>query len=167
MRNYTTYTEITKEILDNLSIGDLVKVNDWKKPMRVKCISENYVVIVQKQFKETYYSVIEKKRRNTGDHNAMRQGLFHCGKDDWIFGDSEFRYNFDDTEAVARYLQTFETEEAHLSERNAIPILTLHVKSEVRGAGAGNRNHERQNKTPKQSNLGIDNESRTVRPRTF
>lgn len=131
MSNYIEYTEVTKEVLDSLQIGDLVKVNDWKKPMRIKGVSENYAVMVQKQFKDTYYSVIEKKPRSAGNHNAMCQGCFHCGKDDWIFGDPEFRYNFDDAEAVASYLQTFEADIAHLSERNAIPILTLQVKKEV------------------------------------
>ncbi|MDF2568642.1 MAG: hypothetical protein K0R55_246 [Sporomusa sp.] len=128
MKGYTTYTEVTKEILDTIKVGDLVKVNDWKKPMQIKGVSVNYAVMVKKQFKDTYYSVIEKKPRTAGQHNAMLQGYFHCGKDDWIFGDSEFGYKFDDAEAVARYLHKFEIEEAHLSERNAIPILELQVK---------------------------------------
>lgn len=129
VKGYTAYTEVTKEILDTIKIGDLIKVNNWKKPMKIKGVSENYAIMIENRFGTIYYSVIEKKPRTTGQHNAMLQGYFHCGKDDWIFGDSEFGYKFDDAEAVACYLNNFEIEEAHLSERNAIPILELHVKS--------------------------------------
>lgn len=129
MKGYTTYTEVTKEVLDSIQVGDLIKVNDWKKPMQVKGVSANYAVMIQKQFGDTYYSVIEKKPRSAGQHNAMRQGFFHCGKDDYIFGAVEFQYRFDDAEAVVKYLAEFEIGETHLSERTAIPILELHIKS--------------------------------------
>lgn len=135
MAGYVTYTELTKEVLDSLQVGDLVRVNDWKKPMKIKGVSENYAVMIEKQFGNTYYSVIEKKPRTDGQHNAMRQGYFHCGKDDWIFGDPEFNYKFDDVQAISRYLQTFEVGESHLSERNAIPIMQLYVKRSVQAAG--------------------------------
>ena len=39
---YKHYTDITKEILDNIKVGMLVKINDWKRPMKVVGISENY-----------------------------------------------------------------------------------------------------------------------------
>lgn len=128
VKGYTTYTEISKEVLDTIKVGDLVKVNNWKKPMRIKGVSKNYAVMIEKQFGDTYYSVIEKKPRTAGDHNEMRQGLFHCGKDDYIFGATEFKYRFDDAEAVAKYLNEFETGETQLSVRTAIPILELHIK---------------------------------------
>lgn len=112
-----------------MKVDDLVKVNDWKKPMRVKGVSENYAVMIEKQFGNTYYSVIEKKPWDGVKYNAMRGGHFHCGKDDWIFGDMDFNYKFDDSAAVAKYLQRFESEETHLSVRNSIPIMQLQVKS--------------------------------------
>lgn len=126
---YISYPEVTKEVLDTIKVGDLIKVNGWQKPMRVKGVSENYAVMIQKNFEGTHYSVIAKKPRAAGQHNAMRQGCFHCGKDDYIFGAAEFQYRFDDAEAVAKYLDEFETGETHLSERSAIPILTIHIKS--------------------------------------
>ncbi|AIF52035.1 hypothetical protein [Pelosinus sp. UFO1] len=128
MKGYVSYTEVTKAILDSLQVGDLVKVSDWKKPMEIKGVSENYAVMVQKNFGDTYYSVIEKKPRTAGQHNAMRQGFFHCGKDDYIFGATEFKYRFDDVEAVTSYLAEFEKGETHLSERTAITISQLQVK---------------------------------------
>lgn len=131
MKGYTKHTEIIKEVLDQLKVGDLVKVNDWKKPMKIKGVSENYAVMTQKQFKDTYYSVIEKKPWDGVRHNAMIGGHFHCGKDFWLFGvPIDFDYNFEDEEAVGRYLQTFESGLNELSHRNAIPILELHVKTE-------------------------------------
>lgn len=126
---YISYPEVTKEVLDTIKIGDLIKVNGWQKPMRIKGVSENYAVMIQKNFEETYYSVIEKKPRAAGQHNSMRQGFFHCGKDDWIFGSTQFNYDFENQAAVYEYLQEFESEKTHLSERNAIPILEIHIKS--------------------------------------
>ena len=126
---YEVHTEITKELLNSIGFGDLIKVNDWKKPMRVKGLSENYVVMTESQFGKIYYSVIEKKPREFGNHNAMRQGHFHCGKDDWIFGSTHFDYKFDNPVAIEKYLQEFESGETHLSERNAIPIMKLQINS--------------------------------------
>lgn len=37
---YTTYEEVTREVLDSVKVGDLIKVNDWKKPMKVKAVSK-------------------------------------------------------------------------------------------------------------------------------
>ena len=131
MHNYTSYTEITKAVLDSLQVDDLVKVNDWIKPMRIKGVTENYAVMVQKQFGKVFYSDIEKKPWPGIKHNAMTGGCFHCGPDDWIFGDSDFGYKFDDAEAVTAYLQKFEDGVNHLSVRRGIPILSLQIKKEA------------------------------------
>ena len=48
-KQYSHYSNITKEILDTVKVGDLIKINDWKKPMRVKAVSENYFVMTKKQ----------------------------------------------------------------------------------------------------------------------
>lgn len=128
MAGYIAYTEVTKEVLDQIEIGDLIKVNDWTKPMRVKGVSNNYAVMIQKQFKDTYYSVIEKKPSDASDYNRLRLGCFHCGKDDYIFGSAYFNYKFDDAAAVALYLEEFESGKTRLSVRNAIPILKIHIK---------------------------------------
>ena len=39
-KEYTHYRNITREILDTIKVGDLVKINDWTKPLRVKAVSE-------------------------------------------------------------------------------------------------------------------------------
>lgn len=45
MKGYVTYIKVAKETLDNLLIGDLVKINDWKKPMKIMGISKDYAVM--------------------------------------------------------------------------------------------------------------------------
>lgn len=132
-KQYTHYTDVTREILDTIKVGDLIKVNDWKRPMRVKAVSENYFVMTQKMFGDTWYSVCSKLPWDGIRHNAMRGGMFHCSTDNWIFGstlcfDYDNLYEFENEEANQKYLQEFENGETELSQRRAIPIYDLYVK---------------------------------------
>lgn len=130
-KEYIHYNNVTREILDTIKVGDLIKVNDWKKPMRVKAVSENYFVMTQKQFGSTYYSVCSKLPWDGIRYNAMRGGMFHCGPDSWIFGapiDYENLYKFDNEDANKAYLQTFEDGESEISGRRSIAIYDLYVK---------------------------------------
>ena len=97
---YKHYTEITKEILDNIKVGMLVKINDWKRPMKVVGVSENYFCMIQKVCGKISYSVCEKKPWGGIRHNSMRGGMFHCGTDNMIFGYLGFDYKFDDKEQI-------------------------------------------------------------------
>jgi hypothetical protein len=132
-KQYVHYDNVTREILDTIKVDDLIKVNDWKKPMRVKAVSQNYFVMTQKQFKDTYYSVCSKLPWGGIRHNNMHGGMFHCSSDDWIFGsplsiDYEDLYEFENEEANQKYLQQFEDGECNLSERRGIAIYDLYVK---------------------------------------
>ena len=132
-KEYIHYSEVTREILDTIKVGDLIKVNDWKKPMRVKAVSDNYFVMIEKMFGKTYYSVCSKLPWNGIRHNAMCGGMFHCGPDDWIFGspvsaDYEHLYKFENEEANQAYLKEFEDGISHISERRGIAIYDLYVK---------------------------------------
>lgn len=132
-KEYIHYTDVTREILDTIKVGDLVKVNDWKKPMRVKAVSENYFVMTQKQFGDTYYSVCSKIPWDGVRHNSMIGGMFHCSSDDWIFGtplciEYENVYQFKNEEVNQKYLQEFEDGKCHLSERRGVAIYDLYVK---------------------------------------
>ena len=135
-KQYSHYSNITKEILDTVKVGDLIKINDWKKPMRVKAVSENYFVMTNKQFGDTYYSVCSKTP--WGDkgrrHNRMVGGMFHCGTDNWIFGtplgvEYENIYEFNDEKSNKLYLQEFENGKTRISERSGIAIYDLYIKS--------------------------------------
>lgn len=133
-KEYKHYTNITREILDTIQVGDLIKINDWKRPMEVKAVSDNYFVMTQKCFNDTYYSVCSKIVWNGERHNAMTGGMFHCGTDDWIFGSPlsikyENLYEFEDEETNALYLQEFENGKAQISKRNSIPIYDLYIQT--------------------------------------
>ena len=132
--NYVHYDNITREILDTIKVGDLIKVNDWKKPMKVKAVSDNYFVMTQNLFGNTYYSVCSKLPWNGIRYNSMVGGMFHCSTDNWIFGspltwDYDNLYKFDNDEANQKYLQSFENGECELSERRGIAIYDLYVKT--------------------------------------
>ena len=126
---YKHYTNISKEILDTIKVGNLVKINTWKKPMRVVGVSENYFCMIQKVCGKICYSVCEKKAWGGIRHNDMIGGMFHCGTDNMIFGYMGFDYKFDDEEQIKEYLQAFESEEIELSVRNGVPIFDLYVKN--------------------------------------
>lgn len=133
-RQYIHYANITRGVLDTIKVGDLIKVNDWKKPMRVKVVSDNYFLMARNQFGGTLYSVCSKIPWNGIRHNAMVGGMFHCGSDNWIFGsplaaDYEDLYLFENGEANRLYLRDFEDGKSEISARNAIPIYDLYVKS--------------------------------------
>ena len=132
--------QITKEVLNSIKVGDLVKVNDWKRPLRVRAVSEDYFVMAVRMLGKWDYSVCEKKPWCGTRHNAMTGGMFHVGTDAWIFGSPiwhEFGckgYDFDNPEASQAYVNTFELpegnrEHAFISPRRAVPIRSLYIKS--------------------------------------
>lgn len=132
-KEYIYYSNVTREALDTITVGDLVKVNNWTKPMRVKAVSDNYFVMTKKQFGDTYYSVCSKLPWNGIRYNSMRGGMFHCGPDNWIFGapvsiDYDNLYEFDNEEANQAYLKMFEDGESEISQRKGIAIYDLYVK---------------------------------------
>ena len=126
--DYKYFSEITKEILDGIKVGNLVKINQWKRPMRVVGVSENYFVMIQKVCGRISYSVCEKRKWNGIRHNEMRGGMFHCGTDNMVFGVTDFDYSFDDKTQIDRYLKMFETGSVELSVRRSVPIYNLYVK---------------------------------------
>lgn len=126
---FTHYSDINKEILDTVKIGDSIKINNWDEPMIVKAVSENYFVMIGDNGE---YSVCEKKIRDKGNHNKMVKGKFHCGGDDWIFNSPlcisyNNVYKFENAEVNDHYLKDFEDGKAHLSERNGIAINDLYI----------------------------------------
>lgn len=132
-KQYTHYTNVTKEILDAIKVGDLIKINNWKRPMRVKAVSENYFVMTQKVCGATCYSVCEKLPWGGIRYNSMVGGMFHCGTDNWVFGCpiSIFYnnlYEFENEESNQAYLQEFERGVSELSTRSAVAIYDLYVK---------------------------------------
>ena len=132
--NYTHYNNITREVLDTIKVGDLIKVNDWESPMEVKAVSENYFVMTEGTSDERYYSVCSKLPWDGIRYNSMVGGMFHCGTDNWVFGSSlqseyENVYYFENEECNKKYLEEFERGECELSLRTSIAIYDLYVKA--------------------------------------
>lgn len=129
-KDYCVYENeaVTKEVLDKIQVGNLIKINDWKRPMKVVGVSENYFCMIDKVFGKLYYSVCEKKPWSGIRYNEMRGGMFHCGTDNMIFGYMDFDYEFDNEEQIKGYLDAFEREEIELSVRRSCPIWKLYVK---------------------------------------
>lgn len=129
--SYTRYTEVTRAILETVKVGDWIKINDRKRPLNVKGVTENYFVMAQIVYGVTLYSVVSKRpwRFEGAKHNAMSGGMFHCGPDAWLFGYKCLEYDFENLEFVADYLNSFERGESEISERRGMPIQKIYIKS--------------------------------------
>ena len=119
--------------LQSVKVGDLIKINNWNQPMRVKCISNNYFVMTVNRFGNVLYSVVSKKPWNGIRYNNMVGGMYHCGTDNWVFGsplqiDCENLYEFNNDEFSKQYLDDFEKEKCELSYRTSIAIFDLYIK---------------------------------------
>lgn len=119
----------TRKDLDEINVGDYVKVNDWKRGMNVKAVSRNFLVMSD----GLYYSVVDKRPREAGDHNGMVQGRFHCGKDSWLFGSPlslqyPELYKFNNKKANKKYLNEFESGKAWISEKHGTAIYNIFLK---------------------------------------
>jgi hypothetical protein len=124
--NYIDYENITKDILDSIKVGNLIKCNGWKKPMKVVGVSENYFVMITNNFGKIYYSVCEKKAVGYSRNNYT-EGFYRIGDDDYVFG--RFGgYNWDNEQFIKEYLQEFENGETQLSVRRAIDLNRISIK---------------------------------------
>lgn len=131
---YRHYENVTREILNEVKVGDLIKVNDWNDPMVVMAVSPNYFVMVSEENGESYYSVCSKIPWDGVRYNSMVGGMFYCGPDDWLLGSPlcngrEDFYKFKKPEWAAEYLQSFEDGESRVSERHGVAIHTLYIKN--------------------------------------
>lgn len=126
---YYCCESVTKEVLDKILVGALVKVNDWRSPMRVVGVSENYFCMVKKCFGKTLYSVCEKKLWSGIRYNKMVGGMFHVGTDNMVFGAPGFDYEFKDPKQIKKYLEMFESGGIELSVRSSVPIYRICIKS--------------------------------------
>lgn len=131
-KEYEVYTDVTKDVLNSVKPGDLVKFNDWKRPYRVKGVSENYFVAAMKMFGQNWYTICEIKRWPGVRYNAMIGGMFHIGPDNMVFGwggwPDGHEYDFDDQNATAEYLKALELGDIEISQRRACPVYSIAIK---------------------------------------
>lgn len=115
--------EITKEVLDRVMVGDFIKINDWKKPMKCVAVSENYFMMLQNYFGQSQYSVCEKKKSNHS-YNNFKKGTFRCGPCNYVFGPS-----YSIVKEPDRFLKEFESGNTELTEHSGtISISYIAIK---------------------------------------
>lgn len=85
MNKYEIYgiNQITKKLLDEIQVGDLVKINSWGSPMRVLAVSDTHAIMVRRHPKyEFSYSILEKVPASYSRNNWY-EGQFRCGPDNY------------------------------------------------------------------------------------
>lgn len=127
MKGYVIYTDITKELLDSLKVGDRVILNSDKKSFKIIGTSKNYFLMTQNNFGKIYYSVCE-KILCTRNYNNMQAGKFSVGADNYIWG-CPTGYKFDDPKWIEEYLNDFESDKIKLTRR-AIALNSISIKQQ-------------------------------------
>lgn len=125
-RQYVSYglKDITKELLNTVDVGDLIKCNDWKIPLRVKAISENYFVMIGKVFGKTEYSICQKQLPNWS-RNYVSGNNFIIGLDNMLFntiGDYAIEEN------TKELLRNLESGEYAMSVKNSVDLTLISIK---------------------------------------
>ena len=110
---------ITRELLDFIKIGDMVRCNSWNRGMKVKGVSTHYFLMAKNMFGKTLYSVCDK--------NPTVYGTFYIGTDNLIFG-HPCEYKFDDENVTKEYLDDFENGNVELSRRNKAKLEEIFIK---------------------------------------
>lgn len=118
---YKEYIEkdITKELLNSVKVGDVVKCNDWKRGIKVIGVTENFFLMATPMFKKTLYSVCCKRQ--------LPNDKFEIGVDNLLFG-HVCEYKFDIQENIDDYLNDFENGEIKISGRNYTILSKIAIK---------------------------------------
>lgn len=117
---------VTKELLNSVEVGNLVKCNDWKKPMKVIGVSDNYFMMIRKTPKGIVYSICEKKRCNH-TRNDYTKGCFRIGTDN-IIGGIDFYGDWANKDDINQYLNRLENGEIELSARTTVNLSRLKIE---------------------------------------
>lgn len=121
--SYLKFSNPSKEVLDQVKVGDLIKCNDWVKPLTVRAVSENYFVMSRNHFGKPLYSICEKKPADFS-RNYIVEGYPTIGTDFWVFGKFDY-LNQEDCEQAVKELESGETE---MSVRNACMLKVIYIK---------------------------------------
>ena len=132
MNQYEIYdkTNITKELLNTIKVGDFIKVNTWKRPMKVIAVSENFFIMWRKHFDTFMYSICEKNKRGYAHNMFYRPKCgfdddeFVCGPDNYVFG----KYDYNDVDECREALVDLESGEMEVSQRRGWGIWHLEIK---------------------------------------
>lgn len=119
--------DITRDILDHIKIGDRVKLNGDKRPMRIIATSENYMLAIQNVFGNTLYSVISKNKAKHNRNNVTK-GRYYYGADNWISGYRNQGHHWENKEWLKTYLESFESGETEITTRNSVDLEKIAIK---------------------------------------
>lgn len=122
--NYILVEAPTKEQLDQIRVGSLVKCNDWIKPLTVKAVSDNYFIMVKNHFGRPLYSICEKTPSVTA-YNSIVAGFPTIGPDFWSFG----KFDYFDQDDIEQCLKELESGETKLSGRRSIALRRIQYKN--------------------------------------
>lgn len=112
------------DTVNNLKAGQIIQINDWASPMLVSGVSKNFVVAHDAKDE---YTIISKTPAPEGYHyNGVTEGQCYCGPDFWSLGYWD-GYHFDDPEWNNNYLESLETSETEISQRNRASIYLIKV----------------------------------------
>lgn len=128
MKQYKTYgiNEITKELLNTIGVGDLIKCNNWRTPLKVKAVSEHYFVMTRPFFDKTEYSICQKFIPNWRRNNVSGEN-FIIGLDDRLFntiGDYSIKENAEEL------LRRMESGEYEMSVRSSVDLIRISIKKD-------------------------------------
>lgn len=130
-KEYEIYpkTELTKEILDTIKVGDRIKVNSWKRPFTVRAVSENYFIMTVPFFDSYRYSICEKNKRG-GRYNVCYRP--ECGyyEDEFVCGpdDHYCLHDYEDPKECEIALKELEAGELEVSTRHGLGIWQIAIK---------------------------------------
>lgn len=122
-KEYIAIVRPTKEDLDKIKVGDLVKCNDWVKPLIVKGVSDNYFIMVRNHFGKPLYSICE-KTPSAFSRNSIVESYPTIGTDFWIFG----KFDYFNQEDIEQCLDELESGKTELSVRSSVALKVIQYK---------------------------------------
>lgn len=118
---YEVFERPTKEVLDTIEVGDLIKCNDWKGSYRVKAVSENYFIATRPFFSNVLYTICHKDKAGF-QHNYIVDDLPYIGPDNYVFGNFTYKDDCDDA------IKELESGEMEISERRGVALYRIQIK---------------------------------------
>lgn len=120
---YITYSNPTKEILDTVQVGDLIKCNYWTKPLRVQAVSENFFIMTRNHFGQCMYSICSKNPSDFS-RNYIREGYPIIGLDNYVFG----KFDYFNAEEIKQAIEELESGKMEVSVRSSCALFSISIK---------------------------------------
>lgn len=114
------------EVINKITLGDKLVINDWKAKYTVCGISPNFILAHYGQ----HYTIVSRKPWQQSMFNGVRTGDAYCAPDWWIFGYMD-GYDFTNEDWVKKYLADLESGDTEMSQRKHAPIYFISVVGHV------------------------------------